>query len=137
MAAGSSNLVELSDVYPKSLRRVISAFAERAGLGKLAPGLRNVGALAPEVIGNRAAQIGIGDVMRGIRGLRQISARQLVLALRAGFDRLQSALDREIDRLIITHLEMQERVMLDRAPVAAEQRVRADEIDGAGDPAAV
>src|SRR6266403_994634 len=99
MAAGSSNLVVLFDVYPKSLKRVISAFAERAGLGNL------------------AAQIGIGDVMRGIRDLRQISARQLVLALRAGFDRLQSALDREIDRLIIAHLEMQERVMLDRTPV--------------------
>src|SRR5882757_7505520 len=124
MAAGSSNLVELSDVYPKSLRRVISAFAERAGLGKLAPGLGDIGALALEVIGNRAAQIRIGDVVCRVSSLRQISARQLVLALRAGFDRFQPALDREIDRLIIADLEMQERMMLDRTPVAAEQRLR-------------
>ena len=31
---------------------------------------------------------------------------------------------------------MQKRVVLDRAPVAAIERVGADEIDGAGDPAA-
>ena len=43
--------------------------------------------------------------------------------------------DRVVDRLVIAELEMQERVMLDGAPVAAEQSVRADEIDGAGDPA--
>ena len=30
---------------------------------------------------------------------------------------------------------MQERVVLGRAPMAAEQGVRADEVDGAGDPA--
>src|SRR5262249_9117400 len=45
--------------------------------------------------------------------------------------------DRELDRLIVADLEMQKRVMLDRAPVAAEQGVGADEIDGACDPAVV
>ncbi len=73
--------------------------------------------------------------MRGIGGLRQVAARDLVLALRAGLDRLQAARNRKIDRLVVADLEMQERVMFDRAPVAAEQGVGADEIDGAGDPA--
>ena len=58
-----------------------------------------------------------------------------MLALSAGLDARQLVDDRIIDRLIVTQLEMQERMMLDGAPVAAEQRVRADEIDGAGDPA--
>src|SRR5690349_2426509 len=75
--------------------------------------------------------------MRGIGGVRQISARELMLALRTGFDNLQLVLDRKIDRLIVADLEMQERMMLDRAPVAAEQRIRADKIDGARDPSAV
>src|SRR5215470_1115793 len=75
--------------------------------------------------------------MRRPRGLRQISPCELVLTLCAGFDSCKPALNREIDCLIIANLEMQEVVMLDGAPVAAEQRVGADEVDGAGDPAAV
>src|SRR5689334_12146843 len=75
--------------------------------------------------------------MRGIGGVRQISARELMLALRTGLDDLQPVLDREIDRLIVADLEMQERMMLDRAPVAAEQGVGADEVDRARDPSAV
>jgi hypothetical protein len=44
--------------------------------------------------------------------------------------------DGVFDGLIVAELEMQEGMMLDRAPMAAEQRMRADEVDGAGDPAA-
>ena len=71
----------------------------------------------------RAPQAGVGDVMRRIGGLRQIAAGDLVLALRAGLDAFRAPRDRKIDGLIIANLEMQERMMLDRAPVAAEQRV--------------
>src|ERR1700722_17552096 len=108
------------------------SLAEWAVLGKLASGFRHIGALAPEIIRDRAAQIGVGDIMRRISGLRQVTARDLVFSLRARLDRLQAALNGEIDRLVIADLEMQERMMLDRAPVAAEQRIGADEIDGAG-----
>src|SRR5271155_139667 len=66
-----------------------------------------------------AAQPGVGDIMGGKSGLRQISAGDLVLALRAGLDGFQAALNRKIDRLVITDLEMQKRMMFDRAPVAA------------------
>ena len=72
--------------YPKTLRRVISAFPERAGSGEFAAGLGDIGALALEVIGNRPAQAGICDKMRRPCRLRKISARELVLALGAGLD---------------------------------------------------
>ena len=73
--------------------------------------------------------------MGGIGGLRQIAARQLVLALGAGLDPRELVGDRVFDGLIIAQLEMQERMMLDGAPVAAIDRVAPEEIDGAGDPA--
>src|SRR5215469_129301 len=119
----------------QSSRHTVVHLAERPHLGQLAAGLGDIGALALEVIGDRAAQIGIGDVMRGVGSVRQISACKLVLALRAGLDDLELALDREVDGLIVADLEMQEVVVLDRAPIAAEQRVRTDEVDSAGDPA--
>ena len=71
--------------------------------------------------------------MRRIGRHRHVAARQLVLALRAGLDPRELVLDREIDRLIVAQLEMQERVVLDRAPVAAVERVAADEVDRARD----
>src|SRR5947209_3705027 len=98
-------------------RRLVGAFPERAELGQLAAGFRDVGALALEIIVDGAAQAGIGDEVRGMGRLRQVAARDLVLALRAGLDGSESVLDREIDRLIIADLEMQERMMLDCAPV--------------------
>src|SRR3954452_14629676 len=116
---------------------LVAALAKRSGVAELAADLGHISAFAFEVIGNRAAQIGVGDVMGGVGGLRQVSARQLVLALRAGLDHPQAALDREINRLVIADLEMQERMMLDRAPIAAEQRIGADKIDRARDPATV
>src|SRR5262249_38657519 len=46
-------------------------------------------------------------------------------------------LDRVVDRVVVANLEMQERVLLDAAPVAAEQDIGADEVDGARNPAIV
>ncbi len=57
-------------------------------------------------------------------GHRQVAAGELVLALGAGLDALELAIDGELDGLVVAELEMQERVVLDGAPVAAEQRVR-------------
>src|SRR6202140_1511922 len=105
---------------------LVGDFAKWSGLGEFAPRLGDIGAFMPEIIRYRAAQIGIGDVMRGKGGLGEIAARDLVLALRAGLDSFQAAPDRKIDGLVIADLEMQERVMFDRAPVAAEQRVGAN-----------
>src|SRR5262245_3060010 len=89
-------------------RRLVRDLPEWAELGELPAGFGDIGALALEVIRDRPAEIGVDDVMRGVGGVRQISARKLMLALRAGFDDLKFALDCKIDRLIIADLEMQE-----------------------------
>ena len=95
-------------------------FAIRRGLGEFARGFGYIGALTPEIFVDGAAQTGVGDVVRGVGRLRQISARDLVLALRTRLDDFQAALNRKVDGLIVADLEMQERMMFDRAPVAAE-----------------
>ena len=106
-----------------SLPNRILIFAERRVGGKLFAGGRDIHALALEIIGDRAAQPGIGDVMGRIGRDRHIAARELVLALRAGLDALEAVRDRIVDGLVIANLEMQERMMLDRAPMAAIERI--------------
>jgi hypothetical protein len=59
-----------------------------------------------------------------------------VLSLRAGFDPRYFVGDCIFDGLVVAELEVQERMMLDRAPVAAEQGMRTKKIDGPCDPAA-
>src|SRR5579883_2523095 len=141
MSAAPGGLSEKS--APMSLprdarsRRFVGAFAERNGFHQLAPGLGDIAALALEIFVDGAAQAGIGDEMRGIGGARLVAAGELVLALRAGLDDLEAMLDGVVDCLVVADLEMQERMMLDRAPVPAEQRVRADEIDRTRDPAVI
>src|SRR3569833_391454 len=121
----------------RTSRLLIDHFAERAGFAELAAGFLDIGALAQQIVVDRPPQAAIGDEVRGVGGLREVAARDLVLALRAGFDDLEAVLDREVDRLIVADLEMQERVVLDRTPVAAEQRIAADEVDRACDPPAL
>src|ERR1700722_11318908 len=116
---------------------LVGVFAKWSGLGEFARRLRHIGAFAPQILVDGPAQTGVGNVMRRISGLRKIAARELVLTLRTGLDGLEVPLNRKIDRLIVADLEMQERVMLDRAPVTAEQGIGPDKIDGAGDPAAI
>src|ERR1700722_1346324 len=87
----------------------LGRFAKRPGLGEFASRFRDIGAFALEIVRYRTAQTGVGDVMRGIGGLRQVAARDLVLALRAGLHRLEAPLDRKVDGLIVANLEMQER----------------------------
>src|SRR5262249_15476858 len=60
-----------------------------------------------------------------------------MLPLSAGLDASELVLDRILDGLIVAELEMQERMMFYGTPMAAEQGVRADEIDGSGDPTSV
>jgi hypothetical protein len=76
-------------------------------------------------------------VVGRVRRDRQVAARELVLALRAGLDPFQAVCQGEVDGLVIADLEMQERVVLDRTPVPAVERLRPDEVDRAGDVAPV
>ena len=75
--------------------------------------------------------------MRGMGRDGAVAARELVLALRSRLDPLIAVSDGEFDRLVIADLEMQERALLERAPVAAIDRVGAQKIDRAGDMAPV
>src|SRR5262245_30512340 len=115
----------------------LSALAERRSLRVLLDLGLHMRALMAQKILDRAAQPRIGDVMRRIGRGRHVSARELVRAAGAGLDPLKLAVDRELHGLVVADLEVQKGVMLEAAPVAAEQRVGADEIDRAGDVAAV
>src|SRR5690606_25350547 len=80
--------------------------------------------------GNRLAQAGMADPMDGAGGGRDIAARQLVLALGAGLDRRQPVRQGEVDGLVVAELEMQERLLAGRAPVAPVEGVSADQAQG-------
>src|SRR5690606_29138372 len=110
-----------------SLPPSATIFAKRRESRKLLRFRPHIGALMLEVIGDSAAKARIGDVMRGVGRHGHVAAGDLVLALRAGFDARESAPDRVFDGLIVADLEMQEGAVLDRAPVAAVDRVRAEE----------
>src|SRR6202045_1727091 len=94
--------------------------------GKLVAHRGHVSALALEIIGDAPPQRWIGDVMRRIGGGRHVAAGDLVPALPARLTARELVRDGIVDSLVIAQLEMQERVMLDRAPMAAEQCLRAD-----------
>src|SRR3546814_4565746 len=82
---------------------------------------------------NRPAEVRVDDVM-GLPGLRwPVAARQLVRALRPCFHMFQAMGDGVVDRLIIAQLEMEEGHVLRAAPIAAVERVRADQVQGPGD----
>ena len=86
------------------------AFAERSPFGQIILVHGHSGALAFKEFLDRAAKPGMDDVM-GRPGLhRFIAAREFVPALRPGLDPRQAQPDRQIDCLIITQLEMQERL---------------------------
>ena len=75
----------------------------------------------------------MGDPVGGVGGDGEVAPRELVLALRTGLDDGQLAVDGEIDGLVVADLEMEIGVVLDAAPVAAEEALAADEIDRSGD----
>src|SRR5438034_7627026 len=101
-----------------SSRRLVGVLSERTRVGQCARGLGHIGAFPPQIFVDRTAQAGIGDVVRRTGGLRKISTRDLVFALRTGLDGSQASPNGEIDGLIIANFEVQEWMVLDRAPVA-------------------
>src|ERR1700748_713359 len=89
---------------------------------KLVAGGLHISALADKIVGNGPAQAWIGNVMGGMGGDRQVAAGQVFVAWGACLDALELGLDGVVDGLIVANLEMQERVMLDGAPMAAVDR---------------
>src|SRR5262245_19985730 len=77
--------------------------------GDLAP-------LALEVVGDGAAQAGVGNVVRAVGLHRQIAPGELVRALRAGLDASELARDGELDGLVVAGFEMQEGPVFNATP---------------------
>ena len=63
---------------------------------------------------------------------RLIAARDLVLALGPGLNASEAVIDRPFDRSIIAELEMEEGHLFGATPVAAVERVAANEVQRAG-----
>src|SRR5437588_7230655 len=103
--------------------------AERREFGEMLDLLRGHLALAGEERGDRAAEARIGDPMRAVGRHRQIAALQFMRALRAGLDPLQPVIDRELDRAVVAAFEMQKAVLAVGAPVAAVDRLAAENIE--------
>ena len=106
---------------------------ERGVLGQSLALIRDLAPLAFEIVRDGAAKTCVGDVVRRMRRRRHVAARELVRALRAGLDAFEPVRQREIDRLVVADLEMQAGMLLDRAPIAAVERVGADQVQRAGD----
>src|SRR3984893_15634562 len=92
------------------LRLAAETFAEWASLQQLPSGRLHIGALAFEKVVARPPEAGIRNEMRRIRGVGQVAARELVLALGAGLDAGEPVSDRIFDRLVVADLEMQARM---------------------------
>ncbi len=91
--------------------------------------------LAPAA--QRLGERGIGDAVAAAHEHRQEAARDLVLALRAGFEHPQALAQAVFDALVVAGLEMQARQVLAAAPVAPVQGVAAAQAQRTGDGFAV
>ena len=87
----------------------------------------HAGSLGAQVVGDGATEPWIGDPMRGMRQGRHETAGDLVLALRAGLEARDAVLDAVLDALVVAGLEVQAVELVRCAPVAAVERVAADE----------
>src|SRR6185437_2015809 len=88
---------------------------------------------APHEIGHGAGEARIADPMGAVGRRWQVSALNLVRPLGSGLDPLQPARDGEIDGAVVARLEMEEREIAGAAPIAAIERVAAEQVEGAGD----
>src|SRR3990170_2200040 len=98
--------------------------------------VRHLGTLGLQVARDGGLEARIGKPVERVGSLGQVAARELMRALSAGLDAAKAMGNGVLDRLIIAELEVQARVMLDRAPVAPVQAIAADQVQGAGDGAA-
>jgi len=72
----------------------------------------------------RSAKTRVGQIVERSRFRRQEPARELVLALRAGFERLEAVRQAILDSLVIARLKMEPRHVFQTTPVAAVKRGR-------------
>ena len=87
---------------------------------------RDAGALAFEVVLDRARETRMRQPVRRVRFHRQQAAEQLVLPLRAALEEARAVGDGEFDRLVVAALEVEQRDVLLRSPVPPEYLVSAE-----------
>src|ERR1700683_5549951 len=75
----------------------------------------------------------IADEVRGAHQSRHESSRHLVLTLRSRLESRELVFDAVLDPLVVAGLEMQAVIIAAGAPVAAKQRILAEEEYGDGD----
>src|ERR1051325_3144154 len=84
--------------------------------------------LARQVFVDRTSQARMCNVVHAVRWGGHVAPEQLVRALGTSFDLPEVAGDRKVDGLIVARLEVQERVILDGAPIPAEENAAAEEV---------
>ena len=114
------------------IRQILSLLPERRPLTQMKLVRRYPGAFLFKEISHRRAKAGVDDMVGRPGRHRLVAARQLVPALRPGLDPGKPQPDRGVDRLIVAKLEVQERLVDQRPPVAAIERIRPDEVERAG-----
>src|SRR5688572_566110 len=80
------------------------------------------GALPPDPVLDRLCERRLGNVVQGPDWRRHETAQQLVLALGAGFESLESRPDAMLDAAVVAQFEVQAVMVAGSAPVAAVQR---------------
>src|SRR4029453_6828511 len=112
-----------NDRCRRSALRLFPGVPVRARLLELVDGVGNVDPFARAVIGDRVGKRRIADRVQRMRGDGQQSPRQLVRTLCAALEARYTALDAEVDGLVIAGFEMEAGHVVERAPVAAPQRL--------------
>src|SRR5712692_5720849 len=110
---------------------------ERAALVQLVHVALDSCRLPREKFFHRVRELRVPQPVRGPGLGRHEAARELVLALCAPLEDPDAALDAELQRLVIADLEMQQRYVTDRTPIAPVQRHRREDVEGACDRLAV
>src|SRR5438094_2206733 len=111
----------------------ISGLREWTVLDQLVDVMRDARALALEEMLDRARELRMREPVGGKRLHRQQAAEELVLALRAALEGFELAGNGVLDRLVVAALEVQQRHMLQRAPVAAVERALIAQEERTGD----
>ncbi len=88
-------------------------------------------ALALEVVANCRTQARVLQVVRAVRDGRLEAARDLVLAARARLEAGEAAADALLDAEVEADVEVEERHVRRGAPVATEERVLPEQVEGA------
>src|SRR5262249_26076285 len=88
-------------------------------------------AFAHEILADRACQACVRQVMGAVREARLEAAHELVHAARAWLEALLLPQNALLDRGIETNVEVQERALLERAPIAAIKHFRPCEVERA------